>query len=672
MDWITVKASYTASYTWTAQSLKLQYMDGVPDQFAGDVNLRSLGNVIQNNNVRQINGDLNFETLYNKSKYLAKINKPATKGGSKKSGKNNQGADDSTDPGADPSGGMPGGAGPGGAGPGGRGADKNAPARDDRTPDTPRGRRGRNQDAAAGPGSVGPDGKPIGPDGKAPADKNAADKKGSKEKKKDREPSMAERIALRPLMLVRKARFTYSENYSTVIPGFTPDSKLMGLSEGFDAPGWAFVAGIQPDTKWLDDAARQGWITERPELNQQVTRNYTQNFDAAATIEPFREFRIELNANRQYTRNNTELFKDQDFLLDPNATDFQHRAQRDLGSYTISYFTMNTLFDNDIDAIFDRYKNYRPVISSRLGQAAGNTTDHLKDEGYQYGYGKIHQEVLIPAFIAAYSDTDPNTVNLDVFKTRPSINWKLNYNGLAKLGKLDKIFSSVQISHGYKNTLTVNSYNTDLFFDPTQPYVTDELTYNYIARYEIPQVVINEQLSPLLGVDIKLKNEMSFKVDFKKSRMLAMSFIDYQLAETRSTGYTVGFGYRMKDVNIPFLTGKKKKAKARTKTTPGTPPATPPPGGGRAGGQQANDMNFKFDFDWRDDVTANHSLEQRNEAIQTRGARTISINPSIDYALNRRLKLRLFMDYRKTVPKTSQSFPITTINAGIAVQFTLN
>ncbi|MBK8922542.1 MAG: cell surface protein SprA [Saprospirales bacterium] len=667
MDWITVKASYNAGYTWTAQSLKLQYLPDVPAQYASDARLRSLGNVIQNNSTRQVNGDFNFEALYNKNKYLARINKPAAKDASgRRSNRNNQNVPGGGDP-ADP-GGRNNPADPGGNPPGGRMDD--AGGRRDQGGQM--GRAGRSNDPAGGGRNRGNNNDPNAPD---PAGGNAGDPAaaGAKGKKKDRQPSMAERIALRPLMMVRKARFTYSENFSTVIPGFIPDSKLMGLSEGFAAPGWAFVAGFQPDSKWLDDAARQGWITHRPELNQQVMRNYTQNLEAATTIEPFTDFRIELSANRQYTRNNTELFKDQDFLLDPNSTDFQHRAYRDLGSFTVSYLTMRTLFDNDLNGLFARYESYRTIISDRLAQQSGNTGTHVKDgPGYRYGYGKIQQEVLIPAFIASYSEANPSTVNLDVFKTRPAVNWRVSYNGLSKIGGLSKIFSSVQITHGYKNTLTVNSYNTDIFFDPATPYTTDTLSFNYIARYEIPQVVINEQLSPLLGIDVKLKNDMTFKVDFKKSRTLAMSFIDYQLAESRSTGYTIGFGYRLKNVNIPFLTGKK-KSKSRSKTQPPGSTTPPPPAGGRGGGaQQANDMNFKFDFDLRDDITINHRLDQLDEAVPTRGARTISINPSVDYALNRRLKLRLFTDYRKTVPKTSQSFPITTINAGVAVQFSLN
>ncbi len=480
---------------------------------------------------------------------------------------------------------------------------------------------------------------------------------------------MAERIAIRPIMLIRRARFTYSENYSTVVPGFTPEPKLMGLSEGFLAPGWEFVTGIQPTSGWLDEAAGKGWITHRPELNQQVLRNYSQNLDASVSVEPFADFKIDITLAKQYSRNSTELFKDQNFLIDPEQVNFEHRAQRDFGSYTVSYFALNTLFNNDIDGLFTRFKSYRPIISQRLGERAGDTSPHQEDVGYTKGYGKFQQEVLLPAFLAAYTEKDPGNTGLNVFRTRPAVNWKLNYAGLSKVGKLKEVFSSFTLTHGYKSTLTLNSYNTDIFYDPYQPTKVDELNFNYIARFEIPQVLISEQFQPLLGVQMKMKNGMSLNLDFKKSRTLAMSFVDYQLAEGRSTGYSGEFGYLLKNVNIPFLTNKKAKKTSKSKAKK-APVVTPPPGAG--GGQQSNDMNFKFTFEYRDDITVNHQLDQRDEAIPTRGSTTIKISPSVDYALNKRLSLRVFTDYSKTVPKTSQSFPITTIAAGVTVQFKLN
>lgn len=717
MDWITMRASYTAGYTWTAQSLKLANLDaGI---YQDQENERDLGNVIQNNSVRQINGEFNFEGLYNKSKYLSRINKPAKPGGPGSKNKSNRNNEEAPGGGGlTPGGRDTGGGGDRGSGGdltgGGRGRNKDKASGDNKnsndrqkndptTPPDPTNPTAGNPSApgAGGDGKAGavptpgPGGSVATTGGKDAKGKDGKDKKqGAKDKddkgdkdkkKKDRQPSMAERIALRPLMLVRKARFTYSENYGSVIPGFTPEPKLLGQTEGFGAPGWGYIAGIQPDNRWLDEAAANGYITHRPELNQQVTRNYTQNLDAGVTIEPFQDFRVELTANKQYTRNNTELFKDQNFQLGPDSVRFEHRAQRDLGSYTVSYFALNTLFGTDLNQLFDRFATNRSVISKRLGVEVGNTNPHLNNGSeYAYGYGKTHQQVLIPAFISAYTDADPNTVGLNIFRTRPAVNWKLNYGGLSKIGKMKKIFSSIQIQHGYKSTLQVSSYNTDIFYQGTPQqtnYAVEELNADYIARFEIPQVVINEAFQPLLGIDVKLKNEMTFKVDFKKQRTLAMSFIDYQLAETQSESYTVGFGHRIKNVNIPFLTGKKSGAKGKTSskkkksskkkapTKPTTGP-TPPPGSGS--GQQANDLNIKFDFEIRDDITVNHRLDQADVAEPTRGQRTISINPSVEYALNKRLKLRLFTDYRKTVPKTSQSFPITTLNSGVTIQFSLN
>lgn len=727
LDWITVKASYTGGYTWNAQSLKLANLDA--RQFQENKNSRHLGNVIQNNSTRQINGDFNFETLYNKSKYLAKINKPA-KPGSKKStpgninsdpgapgdpssrggrnkntrdSKNNDGLNPAAAPGtggntrsnaADPDkSSNPVGVAdpvnsrdldtpnppdrsnpPSTVNPGGRG---NAPSGAPADPLNRNSRRNRN---ASAPDPQAPQGandpNAGGANGQAGQTRTTKASKNSSKKGRDREPSIAERILLRPLMMVRKARFNYSENYTTVIPGFTPDASLLGLSNGFDAPGWNFVAGFQPGSEWLDEAAAKGWITQRFELNQQVTRNYTQNFDAGITIEPFRDFKVDLSANRQYSRNNTELFKDQNLSLSPDSVNFQHRAQRDFGSFTTSYMPISTLFDKDIDGLFQRFSNNRPIVSARLGYIAGNTDPHAKpyeNPGYSYGYGRIQQEVLIPAFIAAYSGKDANSVDLDIFKTLPAVNWKVSYNGLSKIGNLSSIFSSINITHGYRSTLTVNSYNTDIFYEPNNKAKVDELNFDYIARFEIPQILISEQLQPLLGIEVKLKNEMQFRFEIKKQRQLAMSFVDYQLAETQSSSYTGSFGYRMKNVVIPFLMSKakkkaikKSKKKKPSKSTEPTPPAPP------TSGPQGNDLSFKFDFELRDDITVNHRLDQLDVAQPTRGTRMLNINPSIEYAISKRLSLRLFTDYNRTVPKTSQSFPSTRINSGVTIQFKLN
>jgi len=93
---------------------------------------------------------------------------------------------------------------------------------------------------------------------------------------------------------------------------------------------------------------------------------------------------------------------------------------------------------------------------------------------------------------------------------------------LSKLPWFKDIFKSVSITHGYKSTLTVNSFETNQLYVDEAPFSNENLNTsgNYYTRFDIPGVVITEQFSPLIGVDIKTVNDMTFRADFKKSRNL--------------------------------------------------------------------------------------------------------------------------------------------------------
>ena len=585
LDWINLRGSYGANYAWDAAAL----------------NVDSLGNVIQNSQNRQISADLNFEKLYNKSKYLKSINK----GKQKKT--------------------------------------KRGSSRIQR--DTPK----RETTKTA--------------DGK------------TKKTKKAREPSGVERALLRPLMLVRKAKASYSENYTTVIPGYTPSTRFFGMNEGFSAPGWDFVAGLQPDRSFLDDAAANGRITTNIFQNQEVLQNYTQNINANVTIEPFKDFRVDVEASRQFTENHTELFK-----VTEQGGAFQHLAPRDIGSLTTTFYGLNTLFERDLVGLFKTFENNRIEISQRLG-AGSHDNEVEAQQGFTDGFGRYQNEVLIPAFLSAYTNNDPSTYDVgfdNLFNFIPRPNWRLSYNGLDKLPVFEDIFSSVRLNHAYRSSMTINSFNTDLDFDSNQPTIKNENTFNYFSRYEIPGLTITESFSPLVGLDMNFENDMNIRFDWSKARDLQMSFTDYLLSETKTEEFTVSFGYTKKDVYIKFLKPKggtlkqqstKRSRKAKKKDKDGDDSGDPDGGAGK--NPDASDLNFKFDFSFRDDVTINYQLDQPI-AEPTRGLRTIRISPSVDYDINENLNLRLFFDYSKTNPKTSASFPITSTQGGLVVRFTLN
>ncbi len=598
LDWINVKATYKGDYSWSAAALNTEH----------------LGNVIQNGQRRQINGDFNFQNLYNKSKYLKKINskkrkKRNDKGGSKA----------------------------------GRVTGKDDPKKD----------------------------------GKGKDGKDDKGKKGKKDrKKKNREPSAGERALFRPLMLLRKARVSYSENFSTVIPGYQNESKWFGQTPGFDAPGWSFVSGLQPDiasddnsNDYLTRGAANNWFVDTVLLNQQVMQNYTQNLDVKISIEPIEDFRLEVEAGRSLSENKSLYFKD---TLADGLTNITHVLPRDAGSYSMTYFAMNTLFKNDIVALFEKFSENRAIISQRLSPNGPADPDN---PDFREGYSGKHINVLLPAFLAAYTDKDANTVEIDaedytkvLFKETPRPNWQLTYDGLSKVPMFKDLFSKFTITHGYKSNLTVNSYVTES--DGLEGGT--DFNGDFFSRFDIPQIVIDEQFAPLLGLQMELQNGISMDLDFRKSRNLQMSFTNNQLQETKTSEYIFGMGYTMRDVNIGFLTGNKKKKRGRG-NRPGTKKKDAKPGAPGTPQQQdkGSDLNFEFNFSLRDDITITHLLDG-DLAIPTRGLRQIQFSPSVDYDVNKKLNVRLFFDYGKTTPKTSASFPITNTRGGITVTFSLD
>jgi len=502
--------------------------------------------------------------------------------------------------------------------------------------------------------------------------------------KADDGPGGLERALIRPLLLLRTARLNYTERFATVVPGFTPEANLLGMGTGFEGPDWGFVAGLQPEIRnltasqygtskdWLYKNRR--WINPSISLNQQVIQEYSQNWSGQLTVEPVRDFRIDLDINKVYQETHSEYFKRRS-----DTSDFAHLIPQDFGSMTISYLAVNTMFDDSrarITKLFQTFEDNRVIISKRIGTGLHDTLA-LAELQYTNGYGRTQQDVLIPAFIAAYTDQSASSIGIDIFKTLPRPNWRVTYNGLSKLPFFRDVFQNFSLTHSYKATLTVNRFNTGLDRLREEQETEDlknELNGNFYPRLEIPEVAIQEGFAPLLAVNATLKNGMSFNFDYKRSRILAMSFVSNQLSETRVKEITLGFGYIIRNLDIAFLTGSNKNK--RTRRTPEQQQTPTNPQGNRGGGSgngqlQNRDLDIQFNFSLRDDVTFNHLLDQ--DVIEpTRGNFALNFSPSAEYKLNKRLSLRAFVDYRRAVPKTSAGFPRTDVAGGIVVRFQLN
>ena len=465
---------------------------------------------------------------------------------------------------------------------------------------------------------------------------------------------------IRPLLMLQRATISFDEKRTTVLPGFLPSPVLFGQSFDYGAPGFGFLFGAQKDTSWLPEIANKGWLTQDTIFNFQFQQMKTQNLNVRVVLEPFRDFRVDVNVLKQSTETYTEFFK----KPSPDAP-YQHLSPQTGGSYSVSFLMLRTIFDkvddNNFSNSFRNFEAIRKEFSQILGNQNPNSNggfinqDSVLIEGFSQGYGPYSKDVLIPALISAYSGKDVDKVRINPLRTVPLPNWRISYNGITKTKWGQKLFKNFNITHGYSSTFTISSYTSDLNFRGTPgfdanaqffvPSVLDSLSGNFFNLYYIPMISITEQLQPLIGIDATWKNSLITAFEYKKSRTLGLSLLDFQLAEMRSSEFTIGLGYALAKFKLPFkIKGKRVVLE--------------------------NDVNLRFDLSYRNDITVNYRLQQ-NVAEPTMGAKTLTFSPTIDYVINKRLNVRFFFDYRKTTPATLASYPIRNSRGGLTLRFSL-
>jgi cell surface protein SprA len=479
-------------------------------------------------------------------------------------------------------------------------------------------------------------------------------------------PGGAEKFIGQFLMSLKRVGVQYNEDAGTVLPGYTDSTRNLGYNWRSLAPGFDFILGYQPDTAWINKAGNRNLLTRDTLFNAFIQQQYNQRLSLTAQVNPFRDFNIDINVDKTFSKQYSELYKDTSTIDNVGLT---RLSPYGAGSFSISYISFQTLFTkfnpNVISETFKRFQDNRIILSQRLGtkNIYNGTNPTPGADGYYLGYGRYAQDVLIPAFVAAYTNKDPLTVKL-VSNANPNIrsnpfkgylprpNWNITYNGLSRIKGLEKIFTNVTMRHGYQSTLGMNSFNAALLFqDPFRagfPSFRDPLTDNYIPYFLVPNITIQEAFTPLFGIDMTFTNQLTLNFEYKKSRTLSLSLIDYQLAENRSTEYTFGFNWRKR--GVPFLKNLKI---------------------GKKDVKLDNDVTFKFDFSLRDDATSNAKLDQAT-AFPAAGQKVIRIAPSIDYVLNSRVNLKLFFEQNRVIPVFAPPAPVTNTRAGLQVRISLN
>lgn len=483
--------------------------------------------------------------------------------------------------------------------------------------------------------------------------------------KKSRNPFIVTgEYLVRAVMGVRSLSLTYTSAQGQFLPGYLPETRFLGMSDYNNAlaPGWPFIMGYS-DRNFFDKAVTKGWLSKDTLLNTPASYNNKVDISARSLIEPFPGLRIDVNAERRFLENVSSYY-----IADYNGNFPDSTRNRVIsGNFSISVISWGTAFEkisgkNDyVSPTFEAFKNNTIIISERRATERQKIdpgynpdidplTGNQIEGPYKSGYGQTSSEVLIPAFLAAYTRTNPKNVGLAPFPSALKMmpNWRITFDGLSKFDFIQRIFRSVNLTHQYRSTYQVGSYITNLNYVPGTSGINSirDLHDNYIQQYEINVVTISEQFSPLINIDMNWKNSLTTRFEWRKSRTVSLNLTSNQIADARINELIFGAGYRFDNVQIILKTN--------------------------GGGQRAlkSDLNLRLDFSIRDNKTlARKLVEDVNQPVV--GQKVFTIGTTADYVLSDRFNLQIFADRTVNNPFVANTFPTSNTNFGFSLKFTL-
>ena len=632
LDYLTGNLSYTSSYQWDKGAT-------VEDLY--------LGNSIQNQTIWSADARLNFETLYSKSKYLQEINRKFAK----ISTRNQPNSRANSIP---------------------REKIKRIERAVRLSPDTSTVFRHNLQTKQPRISAI-KDGKPIKLDTRI-IDENTIEilnkEEGSvvltvREESKGNNKSYTKELsdyALRFLMMARSVSFRWRSSHSLMLPQFSPNvGDIFGQSTRYGdglAPGLNFAFGFY-DESYIEKALSKEWLLTGENMTSPAIWNKGKEFNFELILEPIRGLRIVLTSNLLDNRTQQVQFM------------YDNMPRSLSGSYSRTHVALASSLRNSKASdgynseVFNKFLSYIPILAERIEAQYHGTRypnqGFLKDNplaGTPYnpmegGVLSTSSDVLIPAFIAAYSGYNPQKITLSHFPglgaMRP--NWRVTYDGFIQLGNMNKYFKSFMLTHAYQCVYSVGSYSSYLNWvgiSDNLGFIQDELTQHPVpsSPYNISSVAITERFAPLIGVNLTLYNDISINAEYRDARTLNLNSSAGQVVETTSKQFVIGAGWKIAEFNKVIKFGGKQTG-------------------------ISNDLSLNFDFT----VSNNQALIRRIETAYTQattGTQTYSINFMASYQLSRRITLSAFFDHQINNPLVSNSsYPTTNSNYGIAVNLSL-
>lgn len=484
-------------------------------------------------------------------------------------------------------------------------------------------------------------------------------------------------LASRLAMMVRNVSINYRSSYQLTLPGFLPSvGDAFGQKKvGQMAPGLDFAFGMVSDD-YIEKARNNDWLLCNDSIATPATTSRTDNLTLRATLEPVKDFKIDLSATRtkttqksiQYMYEGTPTTQSGAFQM---TTISLGSAFEGMGNANSGYRSKTfEKFVNSLAGFRDRVEaQYAGTVYPAGSALAGGKFDASRTPVNQYS-----SDVMIPAFLKAYTSMGGNSLSVFPALSRMLPNWTIRYSGLGRLPWFNEHFKSVNINHSYKSVFAVGSYNSYSTFQEYMNglgFVSDVTTGNPSpsSMFNISQVSINESFSPLLGMDVTFNNNMTVKAEYRQTRVLNLSMTSVQLNEALSKDWVIGMGYR---INNFYVFGWGTKV-SRSKSKGGNKNAANKNASTTKTVQNGtnHDLNLRLDFSFRKQAAIVRDIASMVSSASS-GNNALKLSFSADYTFSKLLTMSFYYDRQTNTPLlSSSSYPTTTQDFGLSIKFSL-
>ncbi|MCL2414847.1 MAG: cell surface protein SprA [Bacteroidales bacterium] len=453
---------------------------------------------------------------------------------------------------------------------------------------------------------------------------------------------------LRMLMGFRNVSFDYRVINGILLPGFMGSPTILGTDFATGLPGLPFAFGSTRDIR--QRAAEMDLISRDSLQNRPFMQKHTRTINVNALFEPFVDLRVQLNAGKTETRNRSEFFR-----YDPTSGEFRNFMPQMGGNFQITTIAIRTAFISDRSnresPVFETFLSHRRVVAERLADGNPHSTGMVRDSAtglyFPVGYGPTSQQVLLPAFIAAYLGQNPHNISLSAFPRIPLPNWNITYTGLTRIPFFRQHFNRIRIQHGYSARYTIGAYARNMLFGHDDDGVPNiDFSNNFIGENSFENILISEQFNPLLGINVEMRNNFQVNAEMRRSRNLGLSFTNNQLTESRNEDWIFSIGYVFRDIGFNVISGQSRR-------------------------NIRSDINVRAGVSIRSNITMLRRIDQPVNLVSA-GSRITTLNFSADYQLSQHLTVRLFYDQQMNRPHLPTMFFNSTTSGGISLRFTIN